>query len=244
MGFGIRFRLGPFSSYQRLGRTQAQKRAAAKNRAARLKERDRRRAVMITRGVVTGSGQGRLMIRSIGQHGDYVSMSRSDGHTLTLVTDLTFPVGSAVEVRERVRDDKLLSIRLSESASEAIAARKAREEQHAAARADHDSRTHRAVISGCKIDPLKGGSFTLSTGDDLSMVFNVAANAALHFLPLKNGDVVQVTLNPARTGLEEFWQLSRASGAKPRSAVELSAADMEWLGLTTEPSQPRPDAEP
>ena len=67
------------------------------------------------------------------------------------------------------------------------------------------------------------------------MVFNVAANAALHFLPLKNGDVVQVTLNPDKTGLEEFWQLSRANGAKLRSAVELSRADMEWFGLTTEP---------
>ena len=66
------------------------------------------------------------------------------------------------------------------------------------------------------------------------MVFNVAGNAALHFLPLKNGDVVQVTMNAARTGLEEFWQLSRASGAKRRSPVELSAADMEWFGLTAE----------
>ena len=72
------------------------------------------------------------------------------------------------------------------------------------------------------------------------MTFNVAANAAQHFLPLKNGDVVQVTLNAARTGLEEFWQLSRASGAKPRSAVELSRADMEWFGLTAEPWPARP----
>jgi len=71
------------------------------------------------------------------------------------------------------------------------------------------------------------------------MGFNVAANAAMHFLPLKNGDVVQVTLNPARTGLESFWQLSRANGARPRSPVELSAADMEWFGLTTEASRER-----
>ena len=143
----IRFRLGPFSTSQRIGRTEAQKRAAAKNRAARLKDRNRRRAVMITRGVVTGSEPGRLMVRSIGQHGDYVSLSRSEGHTLTLVTDLTFPVGSAVEVRERMRDDKLLSIKLSESAAEAEAERKASEEKAAAERADHDARTYRAVIS-------------------------------------------------------------------------------------------------
>jgi hypothetical protein len=127
---------------------------------------------------------------------------------------------------------------------EAVAAAKAREEQYALARADHDARTYRAVISGCRIDPLKGGSFTLGTGDDLEMVFNVAANAALHFLSLRNGDVVQVTLNPAKTGLEEFWQLSRASGAKPRSPVELSAADMQWFGLTAEASPPRPVADP
>jgi len=113
-----------------------------------------------------------------------------------------------------------------------------------AAKADHDARTYRAVISGCHIDPLKGGSFTLTTGDDdLEMGFNVAANAAMHFLPLKNGDVVQVTLNPARTGLEEFWQLSRASGAKPRSPVELSAADMAWFGLTAEARRERSQPE-
>jgi hypothetical protein len=102
-----------------------------------------------------------------------------------------------------------------------VAARKA-------AKADHDARTYRAVISGCHIDPLKGGSFTLRTGDDLEMGFNVAASAALHFLSLKNGDVVQVTLKPGKNGLEEFWQLSRANGAKPRSPVELSA--LTWSG--------------
>ena len=112
-----------------------------------------------------------------------------------------------------------------------------------AAKADHDARTYRAVISGCHIDPLKGGSFTLSTGDDLEMGFSVAASAALHFLSLKNGDVVQVTLKPGNTGLEEFRQLSRANGAKPRSPVELSAADLERYGLAAEPRAPRPDAD-
>lgn len=70
------------------------------------------------------------------------------------------------------------------------------------------------------------------------MTFSVAANASRHFLPLKNGDVVQVTLNAARTGLEEFWHLSRADGAKPRSPVDLSRADMEWFGLMAEAGPP------
>src|SRR5450759_3465745 len=124
----IGFHVGPLYFSQRLGRTQAQKRAAAKAAASRR--------------------QGR---RNAKAHSEW----------------------------EREYYDPA-----------AVAAREA-------AKADHDARTHRAVISGCKIDPLKGGSFTLSTGDDLEMVFNVAANAAQHFLPLKNGDVVQVTLNPA-----------------------------------------------
>ena len=178
----IGFHIGPFYFSQRLGRTQAQKHAAAKAAASRR--------------------QGR---RTAKAH------------------------------REREREYNHPA---------AVAARQAAVAEREAARADHDARTYRAVISACKIDPLKGGAFHLSTGDDLEMTFNVVANAAQHFLPLKNGDVVQVTLNPARTGLEEFWQLSRASGAKPRSPVELSRADMEWFGLTTEPSQPRADADP
>ncbi len=165
----IRFRLGPFSTSQRLGRTQAQKRAAAKAAAGRRQARNNARA-----------------------HREW----------------------------EREYYDPA-----------AVAAREA-------AKADQDSRTYRAVISGCHIDPLKGGSFTIGA-ESLDMIFNVAGNAALHFLSLKNGDVVQVTLNPGKTGLEEFWQLSRASGARPRSPVELSAADMQWFGLTAEASRER-----
>jgi hypothetical protein len=55
-------------------------------------------------------------------------------------------------------------------------------------------------------------------------------------LSLKNGVVVQVTLASGKTGLEEFWQLSRANGAKPHSPVELATADMEWLGLAAKVS--------
>ena len=58
----------------------------------------------------------------------------------------------------------------------------------------------------------------------------------------RNRQEVIVQVFPMRknqTGLEEFWQLSRASGARPRSPVELSAADMQWFGLTAEASRER-----
>jgi hypothetical protein len=42
----------------------------------------------------------------------------------------------------------------------------------------------------------------------------------LRFLSLKNGDIVQVTLGPDNSGLEEFWHLRRANGAKPRSPAD------------------------
>jgi len=48
---------------------------------------------------------------------------------------------------------------------------------------------------------------------------------------------VQVTLAPGNAGLEEFWHISRANGAKPRSPVKLTAANMEWLGLTANRSE-------
>ena len=179
----IGFHIGPFYFSQRLGRTQAQKRAAAKAAASR---RQRRR--------------------------------NAKAHS------------------EREREYNFPA---------AVAAREAAVAEREAARADHDARTYRAVISACKIDPLKGGAFTIGIeAEDTNFVFNVDASAALHFLPLNNGDVVQVTLSPGRTGLEEFYQLSRASGAKPRSAIGLSRADMERYGLTTKPAQPRPDADP
>jgi len=67
------------------------------------------------------------------------------------------------------------------------------------------------------------------------------AKAAIHFLSLKAGDIVQVTLAPEQAGLEEFWHICRANGAKPRSPVELSAGDMRWLGLTGTRSTEPPD---
>jgi hypothetical protein len=165
------FHIGPFYFSQRLGRTQAQKRAAARAGAQRRAEQERRRAI-----------------------------------------------------REAQRP-------------EVIAAEQARQEEYRRQREDHDSRTHRGVIAECRIDPLTGGSFTIKT-EDMEMVFNLVPKSAIHFLSLKKDDIVQVTLAPGKTGLEEFWQLSRANGAKPRSPVELTAADMEWLGLAAKASPP------
>jgi hypothetical protein len=55
--------------------------------------------------------------------------------------------------------------------------------------------------------------------------------AAIYFLSLKKGDIVPVRLAADTAGLEEFWQLSRADGAKPRSPVQLAARDVKWYGL-------------
>ena len=114
---------------------------------------------------------------------------------------------------------------------EAIAARQAEEAERARQRADHDARTHRYAVTECSISALDGGTFTLQAGDLTPVTIRLDAKAALHFLPLRKGDIVQVTLAPDNARIEEFWQLSRASGAKPRSAIGLTAADMEWLGL-------------
>jgi hypothetical protein len=116
--------------------------------------------------------------------------------------------------------------------AERLRAKSAQEAERLAARADHDARTHRYRVSECRIDALKGGEFTLEAEDTDSLNIRLTPETAMHFLSLKKGDIVQVTLAPGNTGLEEFWQLSRANGAKPRSPVELSRRNMEWLGPT------------
>jgi hypothetical protein len=97
---------------------------------------------------------------------------------------------------------------------------------------DHDARTHRYRVTECNIDALNGGDFTLGAEGLDSVHIRLTAKSVMHFLSLKAGDIVQVTFAPGNAGLEEFWQISRANGARPRSPVELSAADMAWLGLT------------
>jgi hypothetical protein len=96
----------------------------------------------------------------------------------------------------------------------------------------------RARVVARSVRPVWCAAARTPRTEDMEMVFNVVSKAAIHFLSLKKGDIVQVTLAPGKTGLEEFWQLSRANGAKPRSPVELTAADMEWLGLAAKASPP------
>jgi hypothetical protein len=130
--------------------------------------------------------------------------------------------GEVVEVVKAWADNHLLEVR--PGSAEAVAERQAAE--------TYEERTHRAVVSECHIDPLKGGSFTIES-ETMNMTFNVTGeDGALRFLSLRKGDVVEVTLSPDDAGLEEFRHLARANGAKPRSPVDFDDADMEWLGLT------------
>jgi hypothetical protein len=105
-------------------------------------------------------------------------------------------------------------------------------EEHRQQLQDHEARTHRYRVTECNVDALKGGEFTLEAESLDPVRIRLDAKSAVHFLSLKAGDIVQVTLAPGNAGLEEFWQICRANGAKPRSPVKLTAADMEWLGLT------------
>ena len=100
------------------------------------------------------------------------------------------------------------------------------------------SRNARVYLPFCRIDVLNGGEFTLAAEGLDPVNITLTARSATHFQSLKAGDIVQVTLALGNAGLEEFWQICRANGAKPRSPVKLTAADMEWLGLTTNRSEP------
>jgi len=99
------------------------------------------------------------------------------------------------------------------------------------------ARTHRYRVTECSIDALKGGEFTLEAEGLNPVRIRLDAKSAVHFLSLKAGDIVQVTLAPGNAGIEEFWHISRATGAKPRPPIELTAADMQRLGLTANRSE-------
>jgi hypothetical protein len=79
------------------------------------------------------------------------------------------------------------------------------------------ARTYRATVSGCRIDPLKGGEFTVTADDRPGLHFTVPPDMALQVMSLRNKDVVQVTIAPDGQGIEEFWHLARANGAQPRN---------------------------
>jgi hypothetical protein len=95
-----------------------------------------------------------------------------------------------------------------------------------AAREDEKRRTYRAVISGCHIDGLKGGEFTVEAEGRTTLHIAVDPDLALRFLSLKKGDIVQVTVGPDGASLEQFWHLSRANGAKPRNPADFGRGEL------------------
>ena len=78
------------------------------------------------------------------------------------------------------------------------------------------------MIIGCRIDPLKGGEFTIEAEGRADVHITVQLDAALTFLSLKNGDILEVIMDREGTGLEVFRHLSRANGATPRKQVGFS----------------------
>jgi hypothetical protein len=108
---------------------------------------------------------------------------------------------------------------------QAQAARQQREEaerEQAAEREAREARTYRATVSGCRIDPVTGGEFTVTAPGHLDMHFAVAPDMALQFRSLRNRDAVEITLAPDGHGVEQFWHLARANGAKPRDPADFS----------------------
>lgn len=82
-----------------------------------------------------------------------------------------------------------------------------RESEWQAAKADHDARTHRYKITGCSVDALAGGEFTLESHGADCVHVSLTPETAMHFLSLKNGDIVRVTALPTA-----MVSASRSSG--------------------------------
>jgi len=101
----LRFRLGPLVSYQRLGRTKAQKRAAAKahaaRSAARRSARDERRRTDAVEGVVVGFEDSQVLVQ--------VHESGCFSRILKVPASDWLPEGQMVEVRYRHIQTELLA---------------------------------------------------------------------------------------------------------------------------------------
>lgn len=210
MGTRFAFHIGPFRFSQRLGRTQAQKRATAKAGQQRARQREFNRAHTETV----------EYLRTVqGTDSEIGVFGREVGRELYLnLRQGPVPVPGGTWVTISYRSGNLTGIAPAEVPA-SVAARKA-------ARADHDARTYRAVITECHIDGVKGGEFSIEADDRPVVTMNVPPEMALRFLSLKNGDIVQVTLGPDNSGLEEFWHLRRANGAKPRSPADFGAGEL------------------
>ena len=195
----FRFGIGPFRFSQRLGRTQAQRRAAARESAAQAKRRQEYREWKAD------------------------PRAQADHRQAVAVVAATHPE-DLVGLRGFTRDDrKWLTTPEGQAAVQAVREAPARE---AAARADHDRRTYRARVSGCRIDGIKGGEFTVEADGRDELHFTVPPASALRCLSLKDGDIVQVTMGKDGTSLEEFRHLSRANGAKPRSPANFGPGEL------------------
>jgi hypothetical protein len=215
----LRFRFGPFATSQRIGRTQAQKRAAAKARAEREEERERGRTVVGLSGVVTARTAELATVRITGRDtGAPIGMI---GRTMEVpCKDPAVTEGQGVHLRFRLRDWKLRGLTLDPAVA-------AEETAREAAEADHDARTYRGVIARRELNGLPGGSFTIEAPDRTALHITLNdEDASLRFLSLKKGDIVQVTLGKDG-GLEEFWHLSRANGANPRSPAEFWPGELD-----------------
>jgi hypothetical protein len=236
----FRFGFGPFRFSQRLGRTQAQKRTAAKAQAQRQQgqaQRRQRRATLSVNGIVTARTPEQAQVRILGRDNDEVPISMI-GQTVTIpCTDPAVTEGQGVHLHYRYGDGAHRGVTVDPAIAAREAERQRAESERQRARADRDARTHRYRVADCHIDVLSGGGFALEAEGLDPVRINLTPRNAQPFLPLKRGDIVQVTLAPGNAGLEEFWQLHRANGAKPRSAVSLTRQDMEWFGLISQRSE-------
>jgi hypothetical protein len=217
------FHIGPFYFGQRLGRTQAQKRAAAKARGQRRQaaatgreQRARQREFNRTHTeaveyVRTAQGTDSLI-------GVFRRENLTDPDLHLRLPQGPLPVPEGTWLTVTYSSGNLLELAPAEVPA-SVAARRV-------AKADHDARTYRGVITECRIDGVKGGGFSIEADGRPSVRINVQPDTALRFLSLKNGDIVQVTLGPDSSGVEEFWHLSRANGAKPRSPANFGPGEL------------------
>jgi hypothetical protein len=206
----FRWGVGPFRFSQRLGRTQAQKRAAAKAGQQRARQREFNRTHTETV----------EYLRTVqGTDSEIGVFGREAGRELSLhLRQGPVPVPGGTRVTISYRGGNLTGIAPAEVPA-SVATRKA-------AKADHDARTYRAVITECHIDGVKGGAFTIEADGRPSVGVTVEPDTALRFLSLKNGDIVQVTLGPDDSGLEQFWHMRRANGSKPRSPADFGPGEL------------------
>jgi hypothetical protein len=83
-----------------------------------------------------------------------------------------------------------------------------------------EDHAYRASVSGCGIDPLTGGAFTIAAPGHPDLRLQVPSDMAMRFMSLRNRDVVLVVLSPDGKKVKAFWHLARANGAEPRNPCD------------------------